>query len=301
MLNRRSRKARNSRTTHRVRPRIDGLEDRFLLATFKVNTTLDTVAVNLKTGQDATGRISLRSAIQAANAKPNADTIVVPAGTYQLTLTGANEDNDATGDLDINSNVTIKGKGSSSTIVDANNIDRAFQILSGKVQISGLTIEHGRADKGGGILNSGGKVTLTSDVFLNNVAVGSNGSNGRNALGDVSVGGDGGNGNDGGNAIGGGIANQAGTMTVSKIAIIGNLAQGGDGGVGGTGGFGTTTALFPGGSGATAQGGRGGAGGSGGTAFGGGIFNAANLTLTATTFSANVAAGGVGGLGGLWS
>ena len=66
---------------------------------FRVNTTLDSVVANLKTGRDAAGQISLRSAIQAANAKPNADTIIVPAGTYNLTLTGANDGDAASGDL----------------------------------------------------------------------------------------------------------------------------------------------------------------------------------------------------------
>ena len=102
--------SRTRRIAHGIRPRIDELEGRVLLATFRVNTTLDSVVANLKTGRDAAGHISLRSAIQAANAKPNADTIIVPAGTYNLTLTGANEDNAATGDLDIKGNVTIKGK-----------------------------------------------------------------------------------------------------------------------------------------------------------------------------------------------
>ena len=48
-------------------PRFEGLEGRVLLATFKVNTTLDTQAVNLRNGKDATGHISLRSAIMAAD------------------------------------------------------------------------------------------------------------------------------------------------------------------------------------------------------------------------------------------
>ena len=62
------------RTARVARPILEGLDDRVLLSTFKVNTTSDTVAVNLKTGKDATGHISLRSAIQAANAKPNSET-----------------------------------------------------------------------------------------------------------------------------------------------------------------------------------------------------------------------------------
>ena len=65
------------------------------------NTTLDTVAVNLKNGKDASGHISLRSAIMAANARPNADTIILPNGTITLTIAGKGEDKAATGDLDI--------------------------------------------------------------------------------------------------------------------------------------------------------------------------------------------------------
>jgi hypothetical protein len=113
----------------------------------------------------------LRSAIQAANAKSNSDTIIVPAGTFKLTIPGANEDADLTGDLDINGKVTMKGTNAASTIIDGNNLDRVFQVLSGKVQISNLTIQHGRANIGGGLLNTGGQVTLTSVVVANNVAV----------------------------------------------------------------------------------------------------------------------------------
>ena len=178
-----------------------GLDQRVLLSTFKVNTTLDTVAVNLKTGKDATGHISLRSAIQAANAKPNSDTIIVPKGTFTLTIPGANEDADATGDLDINGSVTIKGKNASSTIIDGNNLDRVIQVLSGKVQISGVTIEHGRSNEGGGLLNSGGKVTLTSVIVANNVAVGTNGANGVIGAGGGAVGGVGSNGGSGGSRL----------------------------------------------------------------------------------------------------
>ena len=138
------------RTTRVARPILEGLDARVLLSTFKVNTTLDTVAVNLKTGKDATGHISLRSAIQAANAKPNSDTIILPKGTFTLTIPGANEDADATGDLDINGNVTIKGKNASSTIIDGNNLDRVFQVLSGKVQISGSPFSMAVPTKGAG-------------------------------------------------------------------------------------------------------------------------------------------------------
>src|SRR5262249_44141337 len=89
------------RRVNRSSPRLEILEQRMTPSTFRVNTLLDTVAVSLQTGKDSSGHVSLRSAIQAANAKPNADTIIVPQGTITLTIAGTNEDNAATGDLDI--------------------------------------------------------------------------------------------------------------------------------------------------------------------------------------------------------
>ena len=113
-------------------PRLEHLESRVVMLTFKVNTTLDTVAVNLRTGKDATGHISLRSAIMAADARGGSNTIKLPGGTYTLTIAGANEDASATGDLDITSNLTIKGSGSNRTIIDGNNLDRVVEILQGQ-------------------------------------------------------------------------------------------------------------------------------------------------------------------------
>ncbi len=131
---------------------------------------------------------------------------------------GVNEDNDATGDLDINSNLTIKGKSSAKTIIDADDNDRVFQVLSGKVSISGVTIQHGLADgNGGGILNSGGQLKLSSVTIQDNQASGNQGQLGGNGANGVTVGGDGfiaggngGNGTAGSNGQGGGIFNAAG-------------------------------------------------------------------------------------------
>jgi len=113
------RQARSGRNAVRTRPRLEPLEGRVVLSTFKVNTTLDTVAVS-------SGQLSLRSAIMAANARPNSDTIILPAGTFTLTM----------GELDIHANLTIKGKGAGATIIDGNSLDRVIEIDSGKVTIS---------------------------------------------------------------------------------------------------------------------------------------------------------------------
>src|SRR5262245_41680852 len=73
--------------THRrgYLPTLEWLEGRTAPAIFTVNTTADTVAVNLVTGQDASNKISLRSAIMAANNTGEGDTINLPAGNYLLT------------------------------------------------------------------------------------------------------------------------------------------------------------------------------------------------------------------------
>jgi len=43
----------------------------------------------------------------------------VPAGTYTLTIPGANEDANQTGDLDITSDLTINGAGAHSTVIQS--------------------------------------------------------------------------------------------------------------------------------------------------------------------------------------
>ncbi len=151
-------------------PRLERLEGRIVMLTFQVNTALDTVAIDLHTGKDAMGHISLRSAIMAADVKGGSNTIKLCNGTYTLTIAGANEDASATGDLDIMGNLTIKGAGAGKTVIDGNNLDRVIQVLRGKVSISGVTIRHGLADTGGGLLNSGGQVSLLSVVVTENSA-----------------------------------------------------------------------------------------------------------------------------------
>ena len=228
----------NASRLRRIRssPRLELLEGRVCLSTFKVNTTLDTVAVDLRTGKDSSGHISLRSAIMAADAKGGSNTIKLPGGPYTLTIAGANEDASATGDLDVTNNLAIKGAGAGKTIIDGNNLDRVFQVLRGKVSISGVTIEHGLADKGGGLLNSGGQVSLSSVVVTVNQAQGLAGANGALGIAGAPGGGPGGNGGEGTAGLGGGVFNSAGSLSISNSTIIRNRALGGDGGQGGPGG-----------------------------------------------------------------
>ncbi len=243
----------------------------------------------------------LRSAIQAADAKPNADTIILPQGTLSLTIAGAGEDNAATGDLDIRGNLKIKGKGNGVSIIDGNNLDRVFQVISGKVSMSNLTIQHGRVEGGGGgLLNTGGKVTLKSVGIENNIAFGADGADGVNGVSGGSVGSDGAVGGDGGPAEGGGILNSGGSLVLNTVFISSNQAIGGAGGDGGAGGVGVGSGGISGTNGRSGVGGAGGAGGNGGGASGAGVFNAAgaSLTLENSEFFANSAQAGTGGVGG---
>ena len=91
---------------------------------FTVNTTSDTHAVSpASSPNDSGGHISLRSAIEAANAQSGATTINVPAGTYNLTL----------GELAVAPNGgktnTILGAGAAGTIVNqTDGSNRVFNI-----------------------------------------------------------------------------------------------------------------------------------------------------------------------------
>src|SRR3990170_5334510 len=88
-----------------------GLAALLLLLVLSQAAQATNIAVNTSTDElNADGDCSLREAIQAANtdtavdacpAGSGADTITLPAGTYNLTMAGTGGDANATGDLDI--------------------------------------------------------------------------------------------------------------------------------------------------------------------------------------------------------
>jgi hypothetical protein len=125
--------------------------------TLDVDRTDDTAAATACT--IAPNDCSLRGAIIAANSDVSATPLIInllPATTYNLTLTNATQENAAaTGDLDITTSlhsVTIAG-GGSSTIIDAAGLtsgsshDRAFQITGPDVTaiFQDLAIRNGHA------------------------------------------------------------------------------------------------------------------------------------------------------------
>src|SRR5262245_20927778 len=180
--------SRPQRKPNRRRPRFDLLEDRATPATFVVNTTLDTVDANPGDGlaRDANGNTSLRAAVMEANALAGADTINLPAGTYRLTRTGAEENGGLTGDLDITGNLTVVGAGAATTVVDAASVsDRIFDVAQGGatapriVSLQAMTLTGGKVvkvndnlgDRGGALrLDFSTDVTVSSCLFTNNSA-----------------------------------------------------------------------------------------------------------------------------------
>ncbi len=146
---------------------------------FIVNSNADAVDGAIGDGDCSTNAIlgpcTLRAAIQEANANPDLNTIVVPAGTYTLMLTGAPDDLGVSGDLDITEAVTILGAGPTLTIIDGNGgltADRVFEVHGGTVNLTGVSVRNGRAGgPGSGIANrSGAALTLTNSDVQGSVA-----------------------------------------------------------------------------------------------------------------------------------
>src|SRR5262245_24376144 len=212
LLKRKSRPV--SRTAHkpfgrdRFVPNIEALGDRIVPSTFHVTTLADS------------GAGSLRAAVAQANALPGADTIDFQPGlTGTIALTG--------GQLDLTDDLTITGPGADTLTVSGSNISRVFTVGAGKtVLISGLTIARGNAGSGGGggILNSGGTLTVRDSTFTGNAAVTGGGIDSANGRLTVSGSTFTRNAATGPFGSGGGIAKVFGTAAVSGSTFTGNSA-----------------------------------------------------------------------------
>lgn len=182
---------------------------------------------------------ALRSAITRANNDTTGSyTIIVPSGLYGLTLSGTGEDTNATGDLDITRSVTIMGENAETTTVDAGITgDRVFHIPSNaptvtinNLRIRGGQLPSGGAQRGAGLSNVGGTVTVNNSIITGNVATGSAVGGGvANNLGTLTLNGTHISLNEAGN--GGGAHNVAGTMTFNQSALTDNTATQSGGGV----------------------------------------------------------------------
>ena len=135
-------------------------------ATFNVNSTNDTVDATPGNGicADVSGDCTLRAAIGEANSTVAADIIVLPAGTFKISIAGIAEDMNATGDFDILNALTIRGAGQGSSIVDGNFLDRVFNFFGpGDFTLESLDVINGSVpgDVGAGVAHFGTMTTFT--------------------------------------------------------------------------------------------------------------------------------------------
>ena len=143
-------------------------------AEFTVNSTTDAPDTDPGDGTcaAATGDCTLRAAIQETNYS-SYDTIVLPAGDYTLTVEGKDEDDAATGDLDIVAGgLTIEGAGNKGTIVDGGGIDRVFDVrFDTWATLSGVSVTGGDpGSAAGGGVRIRGQLELYDSVITNNIA-----------------------------------------------------------------------------------------------------------------------------------
>ena len=157
----------------------------------------------------ADGAISLREAIDVANADPSVDIIRLDAETYRLTLTEGDrfEDENQEGDLDLsapaNSQYIIQGVSQDDTIIKQTvPRERFAEHVEGRVIITDLTIQGGNVDNaGGGLLSQGDANTVIENVlFVDNEA-----------------------------SIGGGAIDAQGTMVLNQVTLSGNGSDTGGG------------------------------------------------------------------------
>lgn len=278
--------------------------------TITVNSIADIVADD--------GQCTLREAITAANsdtasgamsgecvAGSGDDTVVLSAQTYRLTLAGTEEELNATGDLDITSNLALEVLSGTATI-DGNQLDRVLHIHpTVTVTITNAIITGGKTPDGtdgadgseknngdgnggdgadghdgGGIYNAGILTLVKSTISHNATGRGGDGGKGMDKYEYGATGGNGGNGGKSGR--GGGIYS-AGTVALLHSTLMNNHT--GRGGLGGEGGRADYNAF-----GIDGIGGRGAPSGDGG-----GIYSTGTVTIWHSTLSDNATGHGGGG------
>jgi CSLREA domain-containing protein len=214
------------------------VEDLCRTPTYVVSSTADGVDVDPGDGRCADGaeRCTLRAAIQEANARRGTDVIALRAGIYLLEREGAGEDVSERGDLDLTDGAVLCGEAASTTVLDAQRLDRALHVHRNvSASIVGLTVQGGKAEgDGGGILNDAGILTLVRMTVHANESEKNGGGIGNASGGRLSV---------SGTAItwnrsvgsGGGIAN-AGEASLVSSTLGRNTAALSGGGIAQSGG-----------------------------------------------------------------
>ena len=234
------------------------------LAVLLTESVASATTYTVANGND-TGVGSLRQAVDDANNNPGADIISFATGVTAITL--------SSGQIAINSDLTITGPGAANLTIDSNDTSRFFELTSGAgtVSITGMTLTDGNATfvandnevDGGAILCSGAAPQATS-LTLDDVTLSNNTSTGNSGAIDW---------------------RNCGALTITDSAITGNASTGGDGGGG--------VRLYESGplvvSGSTVTGNS--------ALYGAGFFlyEVESITITNSTISSNDASGQYGG------
>ena len=166
-------------------------------ATFTVNSTADTA-------DPCAATCTLRAAIRAANASAGTDEVVLPAGTFALTLNGSGDNAAASGDLDVTDSVTIRGAGADKTTIDGAGLtdESMFDVNlsgSGKAAFEDLRLANADESSDPAVVDSD-----TASLEFRRAAV---------------------TGNDGEQIIAAGSTEGAGTLLIEGSTIGGNRAD----------------------------------------------------------------------------
>ncbi len=179
-----------------------------LASTYVVDRRDDFVDINpgddicFGTAASGVSGCSLRAAIMEANASRGDDLIVLQNGRYTISLTGSEATdaiNDRIEDFDITENVTIERRNGTQEIatrslawpgndtlpalsdnpsrdtrftkIDANNLDRVFQVRAGAtLRLRFVALVSGRTSGSGGAVRNDGILTTERVIMVNNTA-----------------------------------------------------------------------------------------------------------------------------------
>ncbi len=226
---------------------------------FTVNTFSDTHDSNTADGICSDGtKCSLRAALEQANASGGATTINMPAGTYNLSL------GDLIAGTQANTNITLHGAGSGSTIIHQTQAGLMVFVVNLNVNanvvfaLDNVTVTGGSENEndpngfggnGGAILAGGNTAATGNSVSITNVVFSGNycspvtnagctgGAINMTGGGNLTVVNSTFNGNaaskNSGNGAGGAIyfdnGGNPGSVTITNSALVNNIAQGSNG------------------------------------------------------------------------
>lgn len=151
-------------TAHYAGEESDGIEVQAIPRDYTVTKTEDTADGSCD--EDC----SLREAIIAANLNPGKETIIVPQGTYILSIPGEEEQEGLTGDLDIVDDFILLGSDAATTIIDADGLDRVLDLSVNTGHIIGFTVRNGFVgnELGGGIYHRSGELRIDNSIISDN-------------------------------------------------------------------------------------------------------------------------------------